>query len=688
MAMAPGPRGNGAAPPEVEGVPLPPRACDLVMKGGITSGIVYPSAVIELAKRYWFARIGGASAGAIAAALTAAAEYSRRPEDSTDIPPVTPGEDLPELEVLEPTIEQLGKPGFLLGLFQPTVDTRPFFQVFLLLVDKDRPVWNRALGAAGVMLSYVWWALIAGLLITFSYAVIYTQGVVDRLPAVTSGALIVVGWAAVTFWIVALCVLRRSFGTEELSPKRRRVVEALGVAGSLVAGLLLLRLRGPLPAGVEGRIEALVAALLGLAVLAAFAATAVTWALVCSVAVVAPKAKRELEKNGFGMCTGLKVDPKDTEAGPGVTEWLHERIQTAAKRSIDDPPVTFEDLESRGIGLEMITTDLSYGRPLRLPLEEGEGPKEGYIFKPAEWANLFPERVVSWMTSPKGGACRPTGWRPAPATSGGAPGYCLPTKKMPILVAARLSLSFPGLISAVPVHSLDPSTGRETRHWFSDGGISSNFPIHFFDGWMPRHPTFGLTLPPQEEDEQPVFLPRWDDPIPLRTKDVRGIVSFVGQIVDTMQNWRDNSQAELAGYRERICQIRMRDNEGGANLSMSPTVIQGLVERGRSAGEKILTKFDDDAWSQHLVNRYISLLNVVHEGMRQVGTAFGEEVRFGEFLGAGAPGTEIHKRPESWPMEAAEATRAVIKAAAECELFEGRSNDPRPQPLMRMAPRA
>ena len=51
--------------------------CDLVMKGGITSGVVYPPAVLALAERYRFRSIGGTSAGAIAAALPAAAEYDR-----------------------------------------------------------------------------------------------------------------------------------------------------------------------------------------------------------------------------------------------------------------------------------------------------------------------------------------------------------------------------------------------------------------------------------------------------------------------------------------------------------------------------------------------------------------------------------------------------------------------------------
>jgi hypothetical protein len=53
------------------------RECDLVMKGGITSGVVYPLAACELARTYRFKSIGGSSAGAIAASLVAAAEYGR-----------------------------------------------------------------------------------------------------------------------------------------------------------------------------------------------------------------------------------------------------------------------------------------------------------------------------------------------------------------------------------------------------------------------------------------------------------------------------------------------------------------------------------------------------------------------------------------------------------------------------------
>src|SRR5262245_13666170 len=53
------------------------KECDIIMKGGITSGIIYPEAITELQQTYRFRSIGGTSAGAIAAAITAAAEYNR-----------------------------------------------------------------------------------------------------------------------------------------------------------------------------------------------------------------------------------------------------------------------------------------------------------------------------------------------------------------------------------------------------------------------------------------------------------------------------------------------------------------------------------------------------------------------------------------------------------------------------------
>jgi hypothetical protein len=57
--------------------PEPPLNCDLIMKGGITSGIIYPGVVCRLARVYRLRSVGGASAAAIAAGAAAAAETGR-----------------------------------------------------------------------------------------------------------------------------------------------------------------------------------------------------------------------------------------------------------------------------------------------------------------------------------------------------------------------------------------------------------------------------------------------------------------------------------------------------------------------------------------------------------------------------------------------------------------------------------
>src|SRR3954469_15915406 len=72
---APSPAAPAPAAPSPAADPL--LECDLVMKGGITSGVVYPLAVCELATVYRLRSVGESSAGAIAAAAAACAELGR-----------------------------------------------------------------------------------------------------------------------------------------------------------------------------------------------------------------------------------------------------------------------------------------------------------------------------------------------------------------------------------------------------------------------------------------------------------------------------------------------------------------------------------------------------------------------------------------------------------------------------------
>src|SRR5690348_13206211 len=117
------------------------RSCDLTMRGGTTSGVVYPLAVCAMAERYVFRSVGGASAGAIAASATAAAEFGRtavRPErpvpkkkDRTPDLSVPPG--FAGLEAVTRWLASSRKPKKeewrLAQLFQPGPATRRLFRV-------------------------------------------------------------------------------------------------------------------------------------------------------------------------------------------------------------------------------------------------------------------------------------------------------------------------------------------------------------------------------------------------------------------------------------------------------------------------------------------------------------------------------------------------------------------------------
>ncbi|HMD01999.1 MAG TPA: hypothetical protein VKG44_03435, partial [Candidatus Baltobacteraceae bacterium] len=110
------------------------RPCDLVMKGGVTSGVVYPAAVYQISRAFDLKSIGGTSAGAIAAALAAAAQYRRiRRAGQSDAEA--------GYERLAQVPDWLGSDGHLLGLFAPNRATQKIFETIL---DQAEPGGNIA----------------------------------------------------------------------------------------------------------------------------------------------------------------------------------------------------------------------------------------------------------------------------------------------------------------------------------------------------------------------------------------------------------------------------------------------------------------------------------------------------------------------------------------------------------------
>jgi hypothetical protein len=271
----------------------------------------------------------------------------------------------------------------------------------------------------------------------------------------------------------------------------------------------------------------------------------------------------------------------------------------------------------------MMTTNLTLGRGFRLPFEDRR-----FYFSPDEFRGYFPERVVNHMA--EGAQSSYPGLLPVPEPA-----------RLPVVVATRLSLSFPIVMSMVPLYAIDfssrstdtapadepgddvlnqPARGRVPEvNWFSDGGIVSNFPVHFFDRTLPRWPTFNINLRSFAEGEQPSDVESRNVYFPVtnrggiledwtRFNSVRG---FLLALKSTMQNWLDNAQSRQPGFRDRIVHIGLSTDEGGLNLKMPKPVLGRLSERGRIAGVFLRNRFahppsnrNDLSWDSHRWVRY------------------------------------------------------------------------------------
>jgi predicted acylesterase/phospholipase RssA len=102
--------------------------CDIVLRGGVASGIVYPLAIAELAQTYDFRSIGGTSAGAIAGAWTAATALGKKR-----------GKDNFKTSIRNHPQELAvkGDDGRTLyeRLFQPQPSTRRLFYIFMAFLN-------------------------------------------------------------------------------------------------------------------------------------------------------------------------------------------------------------------------------------------------------------------------------------------------------------------------------------------------------------------------------------------------------------------------------------------------------------------------------------------------------------------------------------------------------------------------
>ena len=546
------------------------------MKGGVTSGVTYPLAINELARKFHLKNLGGTSAGAIAAACAAAAEFRRRHSPDFD--------DMKGFKILEELPMWLGTREHLLQLFRPDASTKVLFDLALKGATYHKARLPRIL----LRCFRHWpWALALSLL---------------------PGLVLIVISLAVGLWESqpALPILRLPAGGTGL-----RVWFLLtGISGGLFLALSL-------PAWtLLGRLRAQL---------------------------------RSMVDNNFALSSGMAAVGEDE--APSLTLWLHAKLNEVAGVA-SGRPLTFGDLwaspvppagrhllknSDRSIDLKMITTAITHGRPYELPFR-----KNSLYFQREEMEKLFPGEVVQWMIDHP----RPARGDDRVDTDGW---YHLPeARDLPVVVATRMSLSFPGLISAVPLGRVDfdrqltdgQKHAPETV-WFSDGGISSNFPIHFFDAMVPRWPTIGINLRQFSADPSTDRGARDRDNVYAIRRRSDGVseqwrriypdtplammIRFFGAVLNTMQNWYDNSYLPLPGYRDRVVEIWQTKYEGGLNLDMDRRTVKHLSHKGLRAGQLMAARFSRPStsrfqlgWDDHRWTRYRSVMAAMAETNRQL----------------------------------------------------------------------
>jgi deferrochelatase/peroxidase EfeB len=561
------------------------RFCDIVMEGGVTSGIIYASAVSDLAKSYRLNCIGGSSIGAFAAALAAAAEYSRRKGSGVGFQLMS---NLPD----KLAGENDNGDTLLFRLFKPQEETRGLFNIFVATLNKKSGASRLAHGFFAAIRQY-------GLAVALALFVLATYLLAWFGPLLSS-------------WFSASMAMDSGMGPQIVVVASW--VVATGTLGVLAAALALL--------------------------------LAISWDV------------GKVVRNGFGLCRGWsKGEPIDTRVDAlDLAGFLHASIQEAAGGNpIDSEPLTFADLHeapggpvdplgkpirdeaSHSISLEVYSTNLAHGRPYRFPSDPTDDMGR-LFFLEADVEAYFPAAVVTHLLANSKPYC-PKSPSDPPAGEATKDFRELPTDQLPIVVAVRLAMSFPLLISAVPLWAIDyeaPMASRGlSRCWMSDGGLCSNFPIHLFDSFVPRWPTFGISLQKRGKyhPERRVWLPdrhyqgrgdTWD-----RFADSKGtlgpLTGFLVSLWLAAWRWNDMTMMRIPGVRDRVVRIFLEEGEGGVNIKMPKQGIEALTTKyGKPAAAAFIKKFAADGspgWPEHRWVRFNVLLTALRKQIEGITSA-------------------------------------------------------------------
>lgn len=628
MAVTVAPPHPGVPTPDpVRETPPADRFCDLILNGGVASGVVYPWALVELARHYRFRSIGGNSVGAMAAALAAAAEYGR----CTGNPNAFEVLRRAPLDLAEE--ESTGR-SRMLRLFQPSPKVRRLFDLLLLFVRECNPVDTSSFVAESTSPESE------------------PQGIGKTIWNVLKlyhlDFVLLVGlWA-----IVALIVW---LGHDPWSCIAVLVLFVVAVLCAMVA-FALLQLWRDLRALADNN-----------------------YGLCPGKAQPGPSGRPPTEEALMEwLHRGIQLSAGRGQDDPPLTFadlWNAPR----AGRPVADAD-SDSDSDSAGqdpsINLQMFSTIVSQARPLSLPLAKGS-PR--LFFRPQEWSKIFPESLVRAVAA-AASKYSPSGPSDPDASSAPDGLYEVPRGALPIAIAARMSLSFPILFTCVPVYAIDYEALRGCRKvrqcLTTDGGLCTNFPIHLFDAAHPRWPTFGMMLSRRlvNFQDEPTWLPRfhqegradnWLRDVPGAEQDrdqrtafgrLRGLLA--GMLMTTL-DWNDNLTSRLPTVRNRVLRMALKRGEGQLNISMPGARILDMAHKyGTVAGMKLTQTFvgaggnPAAAWREHLYVRAMNQLHALHEhlsGYTDAVTAAGHTTPIAAVLAQATLERPLGHRPDRLP---------------------------------------
>src|SRR5471032_33300 len=351
--------------------------CDLVMKGGIASGVIYTKLIARLASKYTFKNIGGTSAGAIAAGACAAAQYGRSHHHPT------------AFETLATLPEWLGAPATadgrsrLFTLFQPSKELRRHFSVLVqaLNTPQQHPLPGILAGIFQLQAPIAALCILLGSILLWPF-----------FKALNPDA----GILAIAPLALSMKLLLPSLGAPALASAIQRRWTLTATYVSALFGLTLL------PLLAEGG-HAPSLSLLGTA-LAIIAVELLFWLGLCGLlgTLFAQSMLTGLHKNGYGICSGKTADD-DNQAQEALSDWLTDYFNTLAGLAQDGPPLTFGDLwghsnpdAPRAIHLAVMTTAVSQQMAYEIPFRPGTPP---FFYDPMEWAALFPATVMQHLNN-------------------------------------------------------------------------------------------------------------------------------------------------------------------------------------------------------------------------------------------------------------------------------------------------